>query len=186
MLPVDLFDLFVQRFEDLEIPYMITGSVAGMIYGEPRMTHDIDIVVAIRAGDLNRLAVAFPMQDYYFPDPQALMLEIRRKIRGNFNIIHGSSGFKADVYVAGDDPLHTWGLNNRRAFDLAGRRLQLAPPEYVIIRKLSWYREGGGDKHVNDVRAILQQGTPINHEKVMDSLSPENTSLYQKLRADGN
>ncbi len=31
----------------------------------------------------------------------------------------------------------------------------LAPPEYVIVRKLEYYREGGSEKHLRDIRAML-------------------------------
>ena len=31
----------------------------------------------------------------------------------------------------------------------------LAPPEYVIVRKLEYYREGGSDKHLRDIRSML-------------------------------
>jgi hypothetical protein len=31
----------------------------------------------------------------------------------------------------------------------------LAPPEYVIVRKLELWREGGSEKHLPDVRAMV-------------------------------
>jgi hypothetical protein len=31
----------------------------------------------------------------------------------------------------------------------------LAPPEYVIVRKLEYFREGGSEKHLRDIRAML-------------------------------
>ncbi len=33
--------------------------------------------------------------------------------------------------------------------------ITLAPPEYVIVRKLEYYREGGSEKHLRDIRAML-------------------------------
>lgn len=30
-----------------------------------------------------------------------------------------------------------------------------APPEYVIVRKLEYLREGGSDKHARDIRFML-------------------------------
>lgn len=44
---VSLFEPFITRLERLGLPYFVTGSAAGIAYGEPRMTHDIDIVVAL-------------------------------------------------------------------------------------------------------------------------------------------
>ena len=33
--------------------------------------------------------------------------------------------------------------------------IRLAPPEYVIVRKLEYYREGGSEKHLRDIRSML-------------------------------
>lgn len=72
-----------------------------------------------------------------------------------FNLIHHASQFKADVYLAAHDPLHVWALANRRRISVAGSALWIAPPEYVIVRKLEYLREGGQDKHVRDIRFML-------------------------------
>ena len=31
----------------------------------------------------------------------------------------------------------------------------IAPPEYVIIRKLQYHREGGSEKHLKDIAGML-------------------------------
>jgi hypothetical protein len=76
-------------------------------------------------------------------------------MRGMFNLIHHATQFKADIYVAANDSLHLWALQNRRRVDLDGGGLWVAPPEYVIIRKLEYFREGHSDKHVRDIRFML-------------------------------
>jgi hypothetical protein len=40
----DLFRLFTDRLNLLGARYIVTGSVAGTLYGEPRLTLDVDIV----------------------------------------------------------------------------------------------------------------------------------------------
>jgi hypothetical protein len=40
--------------------------------------------------------------------------------------------------------------------DVGGDQLWVAPPEYVILRKLEDYREGGSQKHAEDIRGILR------------------------------
>ena len=72
-----------------------------------------------------------------------------------FNVIHLATQFKADVYIAARDPLHAWALAHRRRIDLEESGAWIAPPEYVIVRKLEYLREGGQDKHVRDIRFIL-------------------------------
>ena len=46
-----IFFIFTSRLNKLNIRYMITGSVAGIVYGEPRMTHDIDLVLEMAYAD---------------------------------------------------------------------------------------------------------------------------------------
>jgi hypothetical protein len=72
-----------------------------------------------------------------------------------FNLIHHASQFKADIYLAARDSLHAWALENRRRIRLDSGEAWIAPPEYVILRKLEYFREGGGDKHLRDIRFIL-------------------------------
>lgn len=151
---------FLEPLERLALPYCITGSVAASVYGEPRLTADIDIVLLLDARDLLALRSAFPESAYYVPPDETLRLEIARSSRGMFNLIHHASQFKADIYLAARDPLHAWALEHRRRISLPGGGAWIAPPEYVILRKLEYLREGGSDKHVRDVRYILA-ATPI-------------------------
>ena len=45
--------------------------------------------------------------------------------------------------------------------------IDLAPPEYVIVRKLQYYREGHSAKHLSDIRGILRQHSEgIDHAEL--------------------
>jgi hypothetical protein len=146
---------FLEPLEHLGLPYCVTGSVAASVYGEPRLTADIDVVVLLRNSDIPTLRSAFPEKDYYVPPEETLRLELARDTRGTFNLIHHASQFKADIYLAGRDPLHAWALEKRRRIALGDTGAWVAPPEYVIVRKLEYLREGGQDKHIRDIRFIL-------------------------------
>lgn len=52
--PFELLQKAVEVFEQLQITYLVTGSVAAMAYGEPRLTNDIDIVAAIDERHIDR------------------------------------------------------------------------------------------------------------------------------------
>jgi hypothetical protein len=134
---------------------MITGSVASMIYGEPRLTHDIDLVIGLDQDDAERFSEAFPIEEFYCPPPEIITVEVGRRQRGHFNLIHHETGFKADIYLAGKERLHQWALNNLKSADMNGEIFQIAPVEYVILRKLEYYREGGSEKHLRDIAGIL-------------------------------
>lgn len=130
-----LLEPFIARLERLGVPYFVTGSMAGILYGEPRLTHDVDIVVALALRDVQRFVDAFPLDEFYCPPEDVLAIEVRRGQRGHCNLIHHGCGFKADIYIAFDE-LHRWGLARRSEITVEGLRVSLAPVEYVILRKL--------------------------------------------------
>ncbi|HKS37130.1 MAG TPA: hypothetical protein VJW76_08075 [Verrucomicrobiae bacterium] len=151
----ELFLLFVRPLNRAGIRYVVTGSVAAIFYGEPRLTHDVDFVVFLSDTDIEALAKVFPTADFYLPPRETIFAEARREQRGHFNIIHIETGFKADMYLTGRDELNAWAFKLRRSVELEGETVVLAPPEYVIVRKLEYYREGGSEKHVRDIRSML-------------------------------
>ena len=56
----DPFAPFLEPLERLALPYCITGSVAASVYGEPRLTADIDVVLLLQLQDIPALRSAFP------------------------------------------------------------------------------------------------------------------------------
>jgi hypothetical protein len=58
--------------------------------------------------------------------------------------------------LAGTDPLHAWALPLRRRLQWSTVEIAVAPPEYVVLRKLEFFREGQSAKHVADIRAIRE------------------------------
>jgi hypothetical protein len=151
----DLIELFAQPLNHAGIRYLVSGSVAAMLYGEPRVTHDIDFVVFLRADDALKLAAIFPAAQFYVPPTAVILEELMRERRGHFNFVHVESGLKADFYTAGRDDLHAWAFRNARSYSVGEISVSLAPPEYVILRKLEYYREGHSEKHLRDIRAML-------------------------------
>ena len=155
---MNLFSLIIQPLENASFDYMISGSVAAMMYGEPRMTNDIDIILAITRESLPKLAFVFPESEFYIAPHEILLTEIARAQRGHTNIIHHHTGFRADIYFRASDPLHAWAWQHRQRGEIKKNLLAwFAPPEYVILRKLEYYAEGGSEKHTNDIIAMLQQ-----------------------------
>ncbi len=150
-----LLVIFTSKLNKIKCEYMITGSVASMYYGEPRYTHDIDLVFNISHTQLTLLEQEFPLSEFYFPPIEVVKLELNRSLRGHFNIIHHESGFKVDVYTLGCDPLLRWGLMNKRKVEFDNSIIYVAPPEYVIIQKMIYWDEGGSEKHIRDISAML-------------------------------
>jgi hypothetical protein len=174
----DLFTIFTRPLDRLGVPYFVTGSVAALVYGEPRVTHDVDVVLALDDAHVPALEAAFPEDDFYRPPTEVLRVELRRASHGHFNLIHHASGFKADVYLRSRSGPHAWAFTHRRRVGQGDDAMWLAPPEYVIARKLEYYREGRSDKHVRDIRAMLLALGPdgIDDEALM--------TLVRQLRVE--
>jgi hypothetical protein len=144
---------FIDPLERAGIPYAIVGSVASSVYGEPRVTNDVDVVIQISRTDAAKLASAFPADAFYVPPTEVIEVEVSRSHGGHINVIALESMVKADLYPL-DSREADW-FAGRRSREIAGRLLWFARPEAVIVSKLRFYREGGSEKHLRDIRSML-------------------------------
>ncbi len=152
-----LFELLrriVEVLERLEIPYLVTGATASMAYGEPRLTNDIDIVADMKEGRIKEFVKAFPSDEFYLSE-EAIHDAILH--RGQFNMIHPSSGLKVDVIIKEDSAFDNSRFSRiRRIFPAESYQANFASPEDVIIKKMEYYKEGGSEKHLRDITGILK------------------------------
>jgi len=154
--PTDAVSVFAPRFAAAGVPWMVTGGVAAIVYGEPRLTQDIDVVVVIGAGEVSRFADQFPDSDFYCPPLEVIAEEAKRELFGHFNVLHLESDARADVYIAGTDPLARDGLETRRLVELVGLTVPIASPEQVILQKLRFRQRGASERHLRDIRGMLR------------------------------
>lgn len=139
---------------------MVVGSVASMVYGEPRMTHDLDVVIDILPADSVKLETLFPLEEFYCPPLEVLRSEIVH--RGQFNLMHHESGLKIDLMIRKATAHSLEEFERRRQVPFwKGVEVFLASPEDIILKKLVFYREGGSEKHLKDIRGIVAE-TPLD------------------------
>lgn len=163
---------FVRPLNAAGFRYMVTGSIAAMNYGELRTTNDIDLVLFLPPAKVADLEKLFPLEEFYCPPAEVLAIEVSRAAEGHFNLIHHASGFKADVYLTGNDKLRIWALGQCEIVDFDGVPVPMAPPEYVIVRKLEFFRAGGSEKHVRDIRAMLEiSGDQIDQQLLAEKIA---------------
>ena len=161
----DLLRRLAQALEQLDVPYLVTGAVASIYWGEPRLTRDVDVVVELRAAHLPRLLAAFPAPEFYADDEAAAMAVRRRRL---FNIIQPATGLKIDVMVATMDAFDRSRFARRRRVDAGGFGADFSAPDDVIVKKLVYYREGGSEKHLRDVAGVLLiNGPQVDNDYVM-------------------
>lgn len=168
----DLITLFAAPLEKADIRYMIAGSIASSIYGEPRNTLDIDMVVLLESFQIEKFPGLFPEKDFYIPPAEVIAIESRREANGHFNIIHHKTGLKADIYLSRNHPSLPWALEHTRRVQTGICEVTLAPPEYVIIHKLGFYKESRHQRHLRDIAGILEQ-----QELDQDFLTEQLTTL---------
>lgn len=163
----ELLRHLVATLERLGVPYLVTGSVATIFYGEPRLTNDIDVVVALPPGRIAEFCRAFPPPDYYLSEDDVRVAVAQR---GQFNIIHPTSGLKVDVLIPHDSAFDRSRFGRRhRVKPAADYEASFASPEDVIIKKMEYYREGGSDKHLRDIAGVLKvSGDALDRAYIRD------------------
>jgi hypothetical protein len=154
-----LLTRIVEALDGAGIPYMLTGSLASSLQGEPRATHDIDLVIDISPGDVTRVMRAFSAPEVYL-DEHAVGDATRR--RTMFNLIDSASGDKADFWLLTDDPFDRERFARRIRVEALGLELSVSAPEDTILMKLRWSAQAGGsEKQLGDAQRVyeLQAGS---------------------------
>lgn len=156
MTDASLIALFVRPLNQLRIPYMVTGGVASVVYGEPRLTRDIDLVIELRPRDARRFAEAWSAEEFYVPPVEVIEEESARPAHGHFNVIHHQTAMRADVYLAGSDALNGWSFAHKVVRRIDDDEVIMAPIEAVILSKLRYYQMGKSDRHLRDIHQMLR------------------------------
>jgi hypothetical protein len=143
-----------RQFDTLGVVWLVGGSLASSILGEPRATADVDLVADLRGRHVSALFTA--LVDTYYIDEDAAKSAVRT--RGTFNVIQLASMTKVDIYCSKDEPLSRAELERRIFVDVEGQRLPCASAEDIILQKLLWFVEGGGvsDRQWRDIRGVIK------------------------------
>lgn len=155
--PIAILLRVVDILEDMNILYLVTGSIASSVLGEPRSTVDVDIVADIRPEHVERLVEA--MLGEFYIDNEAVREAIARD--ASFNVIHQQTLQKVDIFVAARKPLDQEQMRRRQALVLTKapeRSVYFLTAEDLILQKLNWYRMGGGvsDRQWRDILGLLK------------------------------
>jgi hypothetical protein len=148
----ELLSRLAPALQRVQVPYMVTGSVASSAHGIPRSTRDLDIVIAPTRAQLLALMKEFPRDRYYADEQQALQALASR---GQFNVIDFATGWKTDFIIAQDSAYGRSALGRRMLIDVGGTTVSVAAPEDVIIAKLEWAKLGKSDRQLQDAAGIV-------------------------------
>ena len=156
--PLQVVAQVVRALDQLDIPYVVGGSLASSIYGIPRATQDVDLVAAIKAEHADPLAAL--LEPSFYVDAGMILEAVDRS--ASFNIIHLETMFKADVFVMKRDPWSREEMRRARTERLEASdgmlAVRFASPEDTLLHKLLWYRLGNeiSDRQWNDIVGILK------------------------------
>ena len=157
-----------RHLERLGVEYLVAGSLASSLHGEPRATLDVDLVASLLPSHASSLARDLA-SDYYIDEETA-----RRAIAEgrSFNAIHFATAIKVDIFVAGTDPFEQERLRCRTRVQVGSEPmavLYVDTAEHTVVRKLEWFRRGGevSERQWRDVAAIVRiQGASLDQARM--------------------
>lgn len=142
----------VEALDRHEIPYMMTGSLASIIYGEKRSTMDADIVIEPERASLR--AFVEDVSEWAYVSPEAANDAFKR--RGIFNIMDYETGDKTDLIIKKRRPFSDSEFERRRAFSYPGWQVSIVSPEDCILSKLEWAKAGESERQLRDVASVIR------------------------------
>ncbi|HYJ05692.1 MAG TPA: hypothetical protein VEX43_11195 [Chthoniobacterales bacterium] len=143
-----------QRLESAGIAYMLTGSMAMNYYAQPRMTRDLDLVVALAPADTDRVVALFDA-DYHVSRDAVSSAIAEESI---FNLIHNESVIKVDCIIRKNTPYRQAEFERRARIAVQDFSVWIASKEDLIISKLAWASDSRSETQLNDVKNLALTG----------------------------
>jgi hypothetical protein len=172
---IDIVRDISRKFERAGIAYMLTGSMAMNYYAQPRMTRDIDVVVAIGPEDIERIAALF-RPEYYVSEENIRESLAQESI---FNLIHHESVIKVDCIARKSGEYRQVEFERRQRVSILDFTTFIVSKEDLIISKLSWAKDSRSALQFGDVKNLLATGYDAaylqrwTHELGLDTLLQE-------------
>lgn len=143
----------LDQLDALRIFYYVTGSIAVGVYGKPRFTHDVDIVVSLHPAQIP-LLVQQLQNDFYI---SAEGLQHALTHHSMANLIHHASGLKIDLWMLNKENEYSrTQCERRQQKDAFGRKLYFISPEDLVLQKLLWFTETQAERDWNDIVGIWE------------------------------
>ena len=149
--------LITDVLDQLEIPYVIGGSIASILHGTLRTTMDADIVAKMEAQHVKPFLSS--VQTQFYIDEQALLQAIQR--RSSVNLIHLETMFKVDIFIPKERPFDQQQLARRISEQIGAETdkvLWISSAEDVVLAKLDWFRLGGevSERQWREILGVLK------------------------------
>jgi len=146
----DFLRILIKFFDQNNVPYMLSGSVAMSTYTLPRFTRDFDFIVHLNPEHVSLMSAHFK-EGYYYND-ETVREAIQSK--GMFNIIDHKSNYKADFIILKDEPYRLEEFARRRQIDFLNMRIYIVSPEDLLLSKLIWIQELQSSQQMEDIKLL--------------------------------
>ena len=154
---LEVLGLVSDRLSAHGLPFMLTGSFAMAYYATPRMTRDLDLVVALSERDVDALVVAFAADFYVDADAARTAVSSERM----FNLMHFESGLKIDLIVRKSSEFRQIEFARRRAVTFGGIRTWIVSCEDLILSKLFWALDSNSE--LRDIQQLLAGAVDLDY-----------------------
>jgi hypothetical protein len=151
---IDIVRDVSRKLEQGSIDYMLTGSMAMNYYAQPRMTRDIDVVVAVGPNDVERMALLFEAE--YYLSKKSMRESITHE--STFNLIHHESVIKVDFIVRKQSEYRRIEFERRQGISILDFTTCIVSKEDLIISKLWWAKDSHSELQLGDVKNLLATG----------------------------
>jgi hypothetical protein len=148
---IDIVRDVSNKLDQARIGYMLTGSMAMNYYAQPRMTRDIDVVVAIKPNDVDRVVALFEPE--YYVSKESVRESIEHE--SIFNLIHHESVIKVDCIVRKQNEYRKLEFERRQKVSILDFTTYIVSKEDLIISKLFWAKDSHSEIQLGDVKNLL-------------------------------
>ncbi len=153
--PRELLVAIATTLKTLGIRYMITGGMAVLVWGRPRFTADIDIVVELRQKNIETLQNALKkLGKKGFIDKETMQEAL--KAQGEFNFIDGDTGVKVDFWILKKDAFDKSRLARRVRKTVLSKVVYFSSPEDLILIKAIWHKTSESSRQIEDIESIFR------------------------------
>ena len=132
-----------------------TGAWSAVYYGRPRASHDIDFVVELNPGDVEKLLVDLKeLSDDFLVQTESIKEAIENK--SMFQLIHLPTMLKLDFWLLTSKEFDKLRFKRKKKVKILGQVMVMATAEDTIIQKLIWFSMGKIEKHLIDAAFVYQ------------------------------
>ncbi|HYV91604.1 MAG TPA: hypothetical protein VE978_07475 [Chitinophagales bacterium] len=186
MLQPKLLTDVISILNENQIDYMVTGSVVSSFQGEPRTTHDVDIVINITSKAIYALIEAFPPPKYYLMEKSIKEAVAHQSM---FNLIDSEAGDKIDFWILTNEPFDISRFDRKYEENVFGFKMKICTPEDTILAKLRWAKvSGGSEKQFNDALRVYEVQYGILDLKYLEVWASrlQINDLWKQVRKEAN